>query len=273
MTIKSAAPVLEDQAAEVVQGTLAPAPAGTLAYSDTLLMFERLVCDPNASADKIERLMVLLERREARRAEVAFNVAMTEAQQAMHPVDADAYNPATKSRYLSYEALDEALRPIYTEHGFGMSFSTGDSAQQMDELVILCLVTHIAGHSRQYQIRLPADGKGAKGGDVMTKTHATGSAVTYGMRYLSKMIWNVAVGQDDDDGNRASVPTAQPPQGYDDWWTDMQAAADNGMATLEPAWAKSKSEYKSYTVRHNKAAWDRCKKIAAVAGARASQES
>ncbi len=49
---------------------------------------------------------------------------------------------------------------------------------------------------------MPADGKGAKGGDVMTKTHAAGSAFSYGQRYLLKLIFNVAIG-DDDDGNAA----------------------------------------------------------------------
>ena len=47
-------------------------------------------------------------------------------------------------------------------------------------------------------------GKGAKGGDVMTKTHAFGSGTSYGMRYLLKMIFNVAIGEEDDDGNSAS---------------------------------------------------------------------
>ena len=51
---------------------------------------------------------------------------------------------------------------------------------------------------------MPADGKGAKGGEVMTKTHAMGAATAYGMRYLLKMIWNVAVGEDDTDGNSGS---------------------------------------------------------------------
>jgi ERF superfamily len=54
---------------------------------------------------------------------------------------------------------------------------------------------------------MPADGKGAKGGDVMTKTHAAGSAFTYGQRYLLKMIFNIAIG-DDDDGNRANDTAA-----------------------------------------------------------------
>ena len=50
---------------------------------------------------------------------------------------------------------------------------------------------------------MPADGKGARGNDVMTKTHATGSAVSYGMRYLLRMIFNISVGEHDDDGNLA----------------------------------------------------------------------
>jgi ERF superfamily protein len=51
---------------------------------------------------------------------------------------------------------------------------------------------------------MPADGKGAKGGDVMTKTHATGSALTYGRRYLLALIFNLAIGElQDDDGNAA----------------------------------------------------------------------
>ena len=41
----------------------------------------------------------------------------------------------------------------------------------------------------------------------MTKTHATGSAMTYGQRYLLKMIFNIAVGEDDD-GNGAGDTNA-----------------------------------------------------------------
>src|SRR5262245_37694576 len=79
------------------------------------------------AVENIERLMALWERNEARRAETAFNVAMNLAQKAMRPVAADAHNPQTKSNYASYEALDRALRPIYTEHGFSLSFNSTES--------------------------------------------------------------------------------------------------------------------------------------------------
>jgi hypothetical protein len=47
----------------------------------------------------------------------------------------------------------------------------------------------------------PADGKGAKGGDVMTKTQATVAAFSYGKRVHLKNIFNLA--EIDDDGNGA----------------------------------------------------------------------
>ena len=242
--------------------------ATALASTDaSMALFERLARDPDASVDKIERLMALWERGEARKAESAFNAAMAAAQKEMRPVAADAFNPQTRSRYASYEALDEALRPLYTKHGFALSFNTGD-ATQADYVRMLCDVTHIGGHSKQYRADLPADGKGAKGGDVMTKTHAFGSATSYGMRYLLRMIWNVAVGEDDDDGNRAGQKktAAKEPDGYQEWLDDMTAVADNGIAELQTAWNKSKSFYRDYITKNAPQTWAGLKAKAAKVG-------
>jgi len=139
------------------------------------------------------------EREDERRCQ--FDAAMSAAQSEMQAVRADASNPQTRSKYASYAALDRALRPVYTKHGFALSFDTGESKVESC-ILVTCRVSHVGGHGRTHSIDMPADGKGAKGGDVMTKTHATGSAVSYGMRYLLKMIFNIAVG--DDDGNSAS---------------------------------------------------------------------
>ena len=101
---------------------------------------------------------------------------------------------------------------------------------------------------------MPADGKGAKGGDVMTKTHATGAAVSYGMRYLLKMIFNVAVGEDDTDGN-GPRETPDQPVGYEDWVLDMAATAENGWPALSDAWKQSKKEYRAYATKHDAERW------------------
>lgn len=159
--------------------------------------------DPSVDLVKMQGLMELYERIEAKRSETAFNASMSVAQTAMRPIQADIENPQTRSLYASYAKIDSRLRPIYTREGFALSFDT-TTADNPDYIRVLCYVTHKDGHSRTYRVDMPADGKGAKGGDVMTKTHATGAGVTYGMRYLLKMIFNVAVGEDDTDGNQPS---------------------------------------------------------------------
>ncbi len=149
--------------------------------------------------DKMQRLMEMHERILLKNAEAAFNEALAEAQQKMRPVATDAENPQTRSRYATYAALDRAIRPIYTAAGFSLSFDEGDSPKQ-DHIRVLCYVAR-GGYTRTYRKDIAADGKGAKGGDVMTKTHASGAAGSYGMRYLLRMIFNIAVGEDDTDGN------------------------------------------------------------------------
>jgi hypothetical protein len=157
--------------------------------------------DPSVDIEKMERLWSMYERMEVRGAELAFNDAMSRAQAAMTRISADAVNPQTRSAYATYAQLDRALRPIYTEHGFALSFDTGEGAPE-GHLRVLCYVSRGA-YTRTYRCDMPADGKGAKGGDVMTKTHASGSAMSYGQRYMLKLIFNVAVGEADDDGNGA----------------------------------------------------------------------
>jgi len=171
-----------------------------LPASDTasiMAVIARAAADPNTDVDKLERLMAMAERMSARQAEQAFNEAMNAAQAELRAVAKDA--ASDKGKYASFVALDKAARPIYSAHGFSLSFDTGDGAPP-EHIRLLCYVAHRDGFTRTYRVDMPADGKGAKGGDVMTKTHAAGAAMTYGQRYLFKLIFNIAVGDDDDIG-------------------------------------------------------------------------
>lgn len=175
-------------------------------YSASLMdVIARAASDPTVDIDKMERLIALQQQVSSREAELAFNQAMNAAQAEMRPISANASNPQTKSRYATFDKLDRALRPIYTHHGFSLSFDEGDSPKP-NHIRVLCYCAHNGGHTRTYHRDMPADGKGAKGGDVMTLTHAAGAAGSYGARYLLKGIWNVAVGAEDDDGNLGPAP-------------------------------------------------------------------
>lgn len=155
----------------------------------------------HSAIDVIERLAALQEKAQARDAEIQFNEAMNKAQSEIGRIAPDKTNTQTNSKWATYAKLDSVLRPIYVRHGFSLSFNSGDSP--LPETVrVTCFVSHRGGHTREYTAPpIPSDGKGAKGGDVMTKTHAAGSAMSYGARYLLKYIFNVAIGEEDTDGN------------------------------------------------------------------------
>lgn len=178
-----------------------PVPQATSA-NQLLAVLSRMMADPSVDIERIERGAALYERALARDAETAFNSAMAAAQEEMRPIAANANNPQTKSRYAKYDALDNAVRPIYSKHGFSLSFYQGEGAPE-GHIRVQCKLS-CGGHTERPYLDMPADGKGAKGGDVMTKTHATGAGVTYGRRYLLGMIFNLVIGEDND-GNDASA--------------------------------------------------------------------
>lgn len=186
-----------------VEEAQVPAVVAPVGEDKLISLIEKVAFGPNANMEQVERMLAMVERERAQKAERDFNDAMAKAQAEMRPVAADAENSQTKSRYATYAALDRVLRPIYTKHGFAPSFNTGDGAPE-GYVRVVCDLTN-SGHTRRYKIDMPSDGMGAKGAAVMTKTHATGSAVQYGMRYLLKMMFNVAVGEADDDGNAAGM--------------------------------------------------------------------
>lgn len=195
------------------------------APSSLLDVILRAGSDPAFDVEKFGRLVQIQrdeqDRQDARtdrqtelEAEAAFDAALSDVQGKMTRVIANQYNSQTRSHYADYAALDRVLRPVYVPAGFSLSFDEEDSPKP-DYIRVVCWVTHVASgakrsHKRKYHADMPADGKGAKGGDVMTKTHATGSAFSYGKRYVACNIFNIAVGKDDD-GNRAGAKVAEAP--------------------------------------------------------------
>lgn len=181
--------------------------------SESVMLMQAIVArsaDPSFDIDKMKALMQMHREINAQKALEAFGAAMSAAQAEMGPISVDAFNPQTKSKYASYAQLDRALRPIYTKHGFALSFNEGDT-DKPNTVRMLCKVTHSAGHVEPYKKDMDASGKGAKGGDVMTVNHAIGAAQAYAMRYILKAVFNVSTGEEDKDGNDPE-PTIGPGQ-------------------------------------------------------------
>jgi hypothetical protein len=126
-------------------------------------------------------------------AEVDFNEALTRCQEEIKRVAPD--KEVNGKKWASFQALDKEIRPVYVRYGFALSWDTAESSIP-EHVLVVCYVSK-GLYTRRYQIPIDASGKGAKGGDVMDKPKAMGSALSYGQRYLVRAIFNIAIGEED----------------------------------------------------------------------------
>lgn len=176
-----------------------------------LTLIEKLSENPEISPEKLKIIVDLQTQVEDRQAEEEFDDAMLRAQDDVQELDWDKVNKesASKNRYVSYPKIDRMLRPLRKKYGFSQSYDTapGDTP---DMPWACCDVTHITTVNgvrrrfrRRYRLPMPIDASGPKGGGVMTKPQAVHSGMSYMMRKLSQMIWNIPllIDKDDNDGN------------------------------------------------------------------------
>lgn len=153
-------------------------------------------------ADELGKLVDLHERIEKMRAQREYQQAMTACQHEMPAIFKDKENPHTRSRYADLGSLLRQIGPIYTKHGFSLSFSDGPPPRE-GWIQIVCDIMHEGGHREVKTRSLPLDGVGSQGGrSAMSPVQSIGSTLSYGRRYLVGDIFNLAITSEDNDGNR-----------------------------------------------------------------------
>jgi hypothetical protein len=161
----------------------------------------QMALNPDVEIEKVERLFALQKELQDRENEAAFNDALSKAQAGMHVVTKNKWNDQTSSHYADLGAIVAAITPIYTAQGINLSFDSGKAVDGM--IPITCYVS-ACGHTREYHYDSPITDKGIKGTVMMTPAHARGSAISYGRRYLTCMIFNIATSDDDGNGGKGS---------------------------------------------------------------------
>jgi hypothetical protein len=182
-----------------------------VAEGATLLqVIARAAADPNTDVSKMERLMAMYERVEAKRAETAFAEAFSEMQTKL-PAVAERGAVSGRYTYALWEDINTAIKPVLAEHGFSLSFRM-DFA---DGIAVTGVLTHKAGHSIETTIKLPPDPSGNK-----PAVQAVASSVSYGKRYTAGALLNLTSHGEDDDAYTAGC-TSQ----IQDWLSSIEACA------------------------------------------------
>ncbi len=205
----------------------------------------------NMDVEKLEKLMALQERYKAGQALEAFTTAMNACQRDLPVVVKDANNAHTRSRYALLETILHTIKPTITKNGFSLSFSEGETTKE-NCMRVVAKVRHISGHTEESHLDIPLDGKGAKGGSVMTETHGKSSTFSYGKRYLTCAIFNVVVAGEDLDGNRVE---------------DQEPISDEQSKTIEDLIGLCE-DLGGKTVRAKFMAWIECEKLEEIPASR-----
>jgi len=167
-----------------------------------IALVERLSTNPDVDVQKLEKIVEVQMQVIKEQSRQAFNIDMVAVQKEIPTVLRDKENAQTSSQYASYEKIIDETKKIYTKKGFSVAFFEED-CEKPDHIRVAANLMHSAGHTEQYHVDIPLDKSGIKGTVNKTATHAKGSSMTYGRRYLLSMIFNIPTS--DDDGNAAGI--------------------------------------------------------------------
>lgn len=157
-----------------------------------------LAKDPSVDVAKLDALLQMQDRMEAKQAERAFAAALTRVTRKLPRVKKNGTislgNNKGSIPFAKWEDIDKAIRPILDEEGFVLSF---DSVPRADGggLIVTATLLHPDGHSRSASMPVPLDA-----GPGRNNVQAMGSTASYGKRYATEMLLNIVREGDDDDG-------------------------------------------------------------------------
>lgn len=172
----------------------------TLPADPMVSMIERLVLNPDADLDKLERMLAMKERMDAKNARVSFSRALAAARAEIPPIIKDATvdfktdKGRTYYRHETLAGIAKVIDPILSQHGISYRFRTD---QGQGGVKVTCIVQHSDGHAEETTLTGAPDHTGNKNG-----FQAVGSAVTYLQRYTLKAALGLSA-ELDDDGNAA----------------------------------------------------------------------
>lgn len=219
----------------------------------------------NTNLERLEKLMDLAERWQAAQAKQAYVSAFAKFKRNMPDVVKDMLNKQYGSDYSSLANLVNTTNKVLGEYDLNASWKI----DQTTGIKVTCVMTHAQGHSEEVSVVGAPDNSGQKNPLQQVK-----SALTYLEGATFQAITGVVArsASQDDDGNGSgkdkgvdSIPT---PEGYATWKADMQAVAEEGMARLQDAWAKSDGKLRGYAVTADELWWRTTKnKAAKVKGA------
>lgn len=206
-------------------------------------LIERLVLNPDADLDKLERMLTLKREHDRDNARISFAGALAAARSKIPPIVKDATvdfttrdGKRTNYQHETLAGIAKVIDPILSEYGLSYRFRTNQGSGGVQ---VTCIIAHAHGHSEETSLSCAPDGSGSK-----NAFQAVGSAVTYLQRYTLKAALGLSAEMDDDGQSAAprrtdevrqekAAPRQRPATIDADQFRQLQAKADEAGVPLE----------------------------------------
>ncbi|WP_232469573.1 ERF family protein [Burkholderia ubonensis] len=171
-------------------------PQRTAIVSTTPADLLRIAIEKDADLDKLERLMELQDRHEAKLAKRSFDAAFAafKAEAVVIVKGKDVKDgPLKGKKYAELHDVVNAVTPALSKHGLSSAWRL--TRDEKDWMEVTCYLRHVDGHEESVSMGGPPDMGGAK-----NAIQARASTKTYLERYTLKAITGLSEQDDDDDG-------------------------------------------------------------------------
>lgn len=182
-------------------------PVATTTAASVMSIIQQVAQNPHVDVAKMEALLNMQERILDRQAKADFDAAFARMQPHLPVVDRKGRieikekvsgNVIQTTPFARFEDINEAIRPVLAEHGFGVRFETGMTD---DGRVKVTGVLSGHGHRETAVFVLQHDSTGSK-----NSVQAVGSSTSYGKRYALCALLNITTRGEDDDGATGGKP-------------------------------------------------------------------
>lgn len=192
------------QRAEHAPATIEQHPASESA--SLIAAISRAAADPNVDIDKMERLMAMHERMEARAARLAYDADFAAMQPTLPEIDKrgkiiikekSGDKVIQSTPYALWDDTNKLIKPILAQFGFGLSFRITQTEARITTTAVL---SHKGGHRETTDFSASIDATGSK-----NNVQGWGSSFSYGKRYTGTALLNITTKGEDDDGKAAGA--------------------------------------------------------------------
>jgi hypothetical protein len=234
--------------AEMQPGPVTYMPAAEI----TPMQMLQVAVAQGADLERIQKLMDLQDRWEAKQALHAFNAALAAFKKNPPTIVKDLLNKQYNSWYTSLGNLVNTVNASMGEHGLSASWEI----EQTELIAVTCILEHVLGHSRRVRLEGPPDTSGSK--NTLQQIRST---LTYLKGATFEAVTGIASRQNnaDDDGNGAGKRGEPSPEGYETWRADMSVKVEDGSQALQATWGKSPDEFRRYAIKWDEPWWRECK--------------